>query len=357
MNDLHRLILAASLATATGVSASDLREVWRVNGAFAVPTVHALAFSPRGDRLVSGGWAATVDREVHPPLLPVEGGVPTSIGQIQLWNAETGALVRNFEGNTRGVTALAWTPGGSRVVSGAGYHHENVAILWDAETGREIRVFEGHSGWVSGVAVSPDGTVLLTASQDQTLRTWSLETGQPLRTFTEAENRGANWTPPPWTPWETDWHCVALSPTGRLALSGGSDLVLWDVASAEPIRLLRRSRGGWVLAVAFSPKGMLAASGGQDKVVRLWDIRTGEQIRALEGHTGYVMDLAFSPDGDRLLSGGLDHTLRLWDVRTGNEIAHAETKSNVYAVAYSPGGRHVASGHHDGTTVFWEAVP
>ena len=55
--------------------------------------------------------------------------------------------------------------------------------LWDAATGQLLRTFEGHTGWVTSVAFSPDGTRVLSGSADNTLKLWDAATGQLLRTF------------------------------------------------------------------------------------------------------------------------------------------------------------------------------
>jgi len=54
-----------------------------------------------------------------------------------------------------------------------------------------------------------------------------------------------------------------------------------------------------VHGVCFSPDGTRLASAGDDKTVKLWDARTGEESRTLEGHTGKVHSVCFSPDGQR----------------------------------------------------------
>ena len=56
--------------------------------------------------------------------------------------------------------------------------------MWDLESGRELRTLEGHSDWVTGVAVTPDGKRAVSASEDNTLKVWDLETGEVLATFT-----------------------------------------------------------------------------------------------------------------------------------------------------------------------------
>jgi len=67
-----------------------------------------------------------------------------------------------------------------------------------------------------------------------------------------------------------------------------------------------------VNGAAFSPDGKRVVTASTDKTVRLWDARTGAEIRRFEGHEGGVQSVAFTPDNRRALSGSEDKTLRLW---------------------------------------------
>src|SRR5262249_45908583 len=79
-------------------------------------------------------------------------------------------------------------------------------------------------------------------------------------------------------------------------------------------------------SVAFSPDGRLAVSGGgepdgHDPAIRIWDVKTGKEVRRLEGHTAGVWGVAFSPaDPKRILSCSENGTLRLWNAETGAEL-------------------------------------
>jgi WD40 repeat protein/serine/threonine protein kinase len=70
-------------------------------------------------------------------------------------------------------------------------------------------------------------------------------------------------------------------------------------------------------AVAISPDGKLAVSGSHDNTLRLSEAPTERPLRSFKGHTGWVISVAFSPDGRQILSRSLDDTLRLWEVATG----------------------------------------
>jgi WD40 repeat protein len=137
---------------------------------------------------------------------------------------------------------------------------------------------------------------------------------------------------------------VAISADGRYALSGSKDrtLKLWDIRSGREVRTFR-GHTGTVRSVAISADGRYALSGSKDRTLKLWDIRSGREVRTFEGHTDTVSSITFSPDGRYALSGSYDGTVRLWDVNTGKEIVQFTGFTDGEWVVITPEGYFNAS--------------
>src|SRR5436305_408072 len=111
---------------------------------------------------------------------------------------------------------------------------------------------------------------------------------------------------------------------------------------------------GPIFAAAFAPDGATLATGGVDGTARVWDARTGTELRQLTGHTGAVNAIAFAPDGATLATGGDDGTARIWDARTGAELRQLTGHTDrVGALAFAPDGATLATSGNDGTIRIW----
>ena len=77
----------------------------------------------------------------------------------------------------------------------------------------------------------------------------------------------------------------------------------------------------YIESVAITPDGKYIVSGSRDNTIKLWDIKSGEEIRTFEGHSRWVTSVAITPDGKYIVSGSDDKTIKLWDIKSGEEIA------------------------------------
>jgi WD40 repeat protein len=118
---------------------------------------------------------------------------------------------------------------------------------------------------------------------------------------------------------------------------------------AGPVRVVRYTPDGTrLVSVTGWPKG--------DETIRVWDAKTGKELKKLTGFTGDVDGMALSPDGKKAATGGHDNAVKVWDLDSGKMIHSLEGhKLEVPAVAFRPGGKQIASGSHDKTVKLWDA--
>jgi WD40 repeat protein len=196
--------------------------------------------------------------------------------------------------------------------------------------------FRSSDGFQS-LAYTPDGRYLVSGGRGGA-RAWEAATGQLVRRF------GAD-LPQPSEP-------ADLSPDGKLVAVGGwgddmGGCAVYELTSGK--QLYRFGTGGIRQRGSFPPDGkILAYFPRKDGAIVLLDAATGKELRALKGHkitfgTDFVVsEPAFTPNSKTLVSAGGDGMIRLWDVRSGKEI-RAIADDDVAGIALSPNGAVMAS--------------
>jgi hypothetical protein len=99
-----------------------------------------------------------------------------------------------------------------------------------------------------------------------------------------------------------------------------------------------------VQTLAFSPDGQTLATGARDRVIRLWDVATGQDYAAFRGHSAEVFNLAFADQGQTLASAGGEGKVLLWDAGRGKYDVLRLPNCAILGLAISPDGQQLAIG-------------
>ncbi len=244
--------------------------------------VHAVAFVPTVDRVISGG----------------------ADGTLRVWNIASGRCEKHVMAHVDAVASVAVTSDGKTAWTGSA---DSSVAEWDLAEGTETQRWEAHASAVTQVQIIDDAR-LLTTCADGTAKIW--RTGNHDLLMTCDVHR-------------SPISAAAVSPDGSTIATGSEDghLLLWSARTGWDRRALRKQDRA-IRCLTFSPDGTTLISGADDAVVRVWDVGTLEERQAITAHRNAMIGTAFlgkEPLG--LMSAGGDGLVKRWNVVNGTDIA------------------------------------
>ena len=185
------------------------------------------------------------------------------------------------------------------------------------------------------------GRMYAAAHQDRSIRLYFADTGEEMQRM------------------QDEFLCTSLafSPKGDILASGSVERVvkLWDIRSGECLATLEGHEYP-ILSLAFSPDGNNLVSGSGDTTLMTWDIENQSRLHHMKGHGFYVVTCDWDPQGNRIVSGSVDANICEWDANTGKMIhRHSEHRAAVHQVRFSFDGSRVVSGSSDLHMVLWDS--
>lgn len=210
--------------------------------------------------------------------------------------------VKIFYGHNGPVYGLSFSPCKDLLLSCS---EDSTIRLWSLLTWTNVVVYKGHCFPVWGVKFSPQGYYFASCSHDRTARLWATDNYSPLRYFVGHF---------------TDVDCIQFHPNSNYIATGSSDrsVRLWDCLNGNCVRHMTGHKGN-IHTLAFENSGRFLASAGADKRILIWDLASSHLVADLcGGHTEPIYTLTFNrgTDATILASGGLDNQVILWDIQT-----------------------------------------
>lgn len=378
-------------------SLDKLIRIWQRDGTLVTTLTHhnalvkELVFSPNGQEFLSASWDKT----------------------LTLWS-RTGTLLSTLKGHQAAIWGADFSPDGSLIASasadhtivlwqsrspfyhkartlsslglGAVYSHDGqvlaiagsdyrIHLLFPADS--RTRVLPAHESGVSDLSMHPTEDLILSASEDKTIRLWTLD-GSLQRIFNNHDSTvlAIAWHPNGQEFWGATvsgqiyhWHRdgrllaqwqgheapiwdMAVSPDGATLVTASNDGTLQSW-SRNGQRQHTMNHGGAVWRVAFSPEGERVISGGGDATAKIWQL-DGSLIHTLSGHQAAVWGVTFSPDGSLIATASIDETVKLWDGSGHLKHTLKGHESGVRSVVFHPEQKILASVGDDETVVEWQ---
>jgi WD40 repeat protein len=260
-------------------------------------------------------------------------------GFAHLYDAASSRRINQFE-HQGGLLDAAFSPDGRHIAIAC---HDGNVWLWDLEDDFRHPMMLPEGNQIEEIAFSHDGRLLAVGTRGGHARVWDLFPPQ----------RGVRRLPGS----DVAWVEFDRSARRALLLNRGtqSGVSVYDVQTSKLISA-SRFEGNEFTCARFSPDGRRILVFGNLAIVLVLDADTGRELVPPLMHDGRPRDAVWSPDGKFILTTADATGARAWDSATGKVTVTFPHSNSVSAIAFSPDGARLATGHQNNTVQIWETL-
>ena len=227
-------------------------------------------------------------------------------------------------------------------------------LVHEAETAlrraRNERLFslDGHADIVECAVFAKNGELIISASRDDTIKIWSIKRRKCIKTIKDHIGTVTS---------------IAVHPQNDFFVTASYEqgISLWDLDSFERIATIEdSSKKGDIdytrRPISISPDGSILASSSHN-IIMLWDLETNKIIKKLKGHSNYVNSLFFNSDGQWLTSCSWDDTVKIWNLKEPQlqESVHfISYDTEVSFAAFLPSKGEIITTSWDNKILIWQ---
>jgi WD40 repeat protein len=334
------------------------------------PLIYQLAFSPDGRTIgVSGQgtiriWDLATGRQVLrlrtstntrgengfvflPDGKTIMTGGPHE-GAVRFWNVATGEKVRTIDNDTWPAAFTVFSPNGKLMT--CDFMNENTPLFRETATGKLLNPPTGHLAAIVSVVPLPGDTEVLTVGIDNTIKRWSLRSGEELDSRRMSDPFEVSGLGEP----------NMLVSSGRVVVTT-ADIQMIDLESGEELWRLENPNCSYIMA-ASPDMSVLAVGAVVEGVLNLYDGSSGKLRKRLvdppwnpEDRDLMVCSMVFSLDGS-MLAVRNQREIQLWNVASSRLVHRLLPKTQTGSdIAFSPDGRGLAIAEGTGISL-WEVA-
>jgi WD40 repeat protein len=292
--------------------------------------------------------------------------------RVRLWDINKMHEINSFSSFANKISMVCVSPDSIHL---AGSSYNNNIFIWNMRSGKISKVLKGHIDWVESVSYSNDGKLVISESQDNTVRIWDAETGNQiaLQDALVSKNKSISFSPQNEYFTFIDFEgkvcvkclendsvifkskdaCIGgivsfLNSNRYVIVGSGEHIKLLDIYNIEDV-WVKRLNNDYVSSIDVSNDGKKLAIGSESGNIIIVDSFTGIILTNYSVHDRKVVSISFSNNDEKIVSASYDKKIAIWNIKEQKpDKIIIDSGANVESVVYNFNNSNLICSYLDG---------